>query len=201
MGSVCRHRAAAGLTVLALVAACTTSNSGHQEPSTSSSTNRPSVSTDGKQLSCPDSASSATGPDTQAKQLAPNLTVEDWATPADVPRARAVGLIIPPGAPEFFRKSPLYLREGAPATTLSLTQDQDAQLAWVPSRVWTKGKPNLSPWLTHSLTLTPCKNTASTFLGGILSTSPTSCIVITIKSVGMPTTTTSLRLDGKRCRS
>lgn len=145
-----------------------------------SSTGRPANRT--IKLSCTDANLSAQPPTGTRNQLIDGLTIEAATNELTGLAPADVGLRVPDGPPLYFAKAPLQLKSGTPKTTIKLTAASDGYLAWVPSRIWTGGSGpiDLTAWMATAVVLEGCPVQPSTYLGGLLSTSPHMCLTLQV---------------------
>lgn len=117
-----------------------------------------------------------------------------------VPLARDVQLIVPEGQDWLFRKSPIVIAAGTETVTVSVPDDGQQFLAWVPYSVWTNGSPpDLTEWSQTSITFQPCTDQAAAFLGGVLALEKDRCFTLSFQTENGPSDDRHVRLDGQAC--
>lgn len=117
-----------------------------------------------------------------------------------VPLARDVGLIVPNDRDWLFRKSPIAIAAGTESVIVSVPDDGNQFLAWVPYSVWTNGtSPNLTQWSQTSITIQPCSDHAAGFLGGVLALTPDRCFPVHFRTESGLHDDRHIRLDGQAC--
>lgn len=128
------------------------------------------------------------------------LTLEGLSRPTtDVPSAPQLGLLVPDGSGQHFRKAPAHLAAGAGPVTITLAEPLPGHaLAWVPASD-RSGRPDLRPWMTTTVTLDGCPDRDVTYFGGVLANRPDACLDLRIRQANGPERGTRLRLDGKPC--
>lgn len=146
------------------------------------------------ELSCADATSSATPPTGTGGTSVDGVTFEGAGVRGASVRGldpAAVGLRVPAGTPLYWRKVPVYLNPGGPATTVELRSEVYGHLAWLPARLWTGAgsQPiDLAPWMASRVVFRGCPQEPSTYLGGVLSTHPAMCLTLRVhrSTTGLP---------------
>ncbi len=124
-------------------------------------------------LTCKDSAGELPLGDSAGNITVSGATLTDLRGNQDPRLATEVGLKLPPSASLYFRKTPLYIQAGTGPVTLTLPDEQDEFLSWVPASVWTSGSPpDLQPWAAKSVTFQGCADSGAMYLGGLLAADP-----------------------------
>ena len=186
--------------VVLLLAACSTGRSMEPPPAAPPSRSGATSQPEPVQLTCAD-AGGGNAPSGSSRMTAAGL-LEGLATVVtDVPLASDVGLIVPAGRKQYFRKSPAYLPAGSAAVTVELTGPATGEgLAWVPAADWVRGKsPDLRPWITNKVTFAGCPDRDSTYFGGLLATDPHACLDLAVEQQGKAKVVKRLQLDGHVC--
>ena len=127
------------------------------------------------------------------------LDVGIWPS---VPLARDVGLTVPSDRGWLFRKSPIVVAAGNESVTVSVSEDGKQFLAWVPVNIWTSGTPpDLTEWSRTSITMQPCSDQATAFLGGVLALTSDQCFTMHFQTDSGVSDDQQVRLDGQACDS
>lgn len=129
-----------------------------------------------------------------------NLDLLSSVALSTVPLARDVQLIVPDDQDWLFRKSPIVIAAGTETVTISVPDDGQQFLAWVPYSIWTNGNPpDLTEWSQTSITLQPCSDHSAAFLGGVLALKPDHCFTLSFQTEHGPSDDRHVRLDGQAC--
>lgn len=140
-------------------------------------------------LTCDDSAGELPIGDSARNTTVSGATLTGLRGRQDPRLATEVGLVLPPGASLYFRKSPLYIEAGAGPVTLTLPDDRGEFLSWVPASVWTGGSPpDLQPWAAKSVTFQGCPDSGAMYLGGLLGADPARIFQLTGSHAGHQST-------------
>ncbi len=140
-------------------------------------------------LTCKDSAGALPIGDAGGNTTVDGATLTGLRGKQDPPLAAEVGLVLPPGASLYFRKTPLYIEAGTGPVTLSLTEEKNEFLSWVPASVWTSGSPpDLQPWAAKSVTFQGCPDSGAMYLGGLLAADPARIFQLTGSHAGHKST-------------
>jgi hypothetical protein len=193
-----RARWCAAATAVLLLAACSTDRSTKPSPVVPLPSSSAVAPAEPVELTCAD----AGGGNAPSDVTAAGLNLEGPAAEiTDPPLASDVGLIVPVGSNQHFRKAPAYLPAGSPPVTIELTTPTAGQgLAWVPAADWAGGSPpDLRPWITNKVTFAGCPDRASTYFGGLLATDPRACLDLTVAQEGKAVVAQRLRLNGSAC--
>lgn len=121
--------------------------------------------------------------------------------PYPVSLATELGLIVPPGSTQRFKKLPAYIKAGSGPFTIELNKLEAGQaLSWVPAQDWTGGTPpDLRPWMTDQVTLTGCADSDTVYFGGVLAQTLDSCLILHITPPNGPAQDKRVRLGGAPC--
>ncbi|MDQ2847979.1 MAG: hypothetical protein M3Y77_16875 [Actinomycetota bacterium] len=140
-------------------------------------------------LTCKDSAGALPIGDPGGNTTVDGATLTDLRGKQEPRLATEIGLVLPPGASLYFRKTPLYIEAGAGPVTLSLPDDKNEFLSWVPVSVWTSGSPpDLQPWAAKSVTFQGCADSGAMYLGGLLAADPARIFQLTGSHAGHQST-------------
>lgn len=140
-------------------------------------------------LTCKDSAGALPMGDAGSNTTVDGATLTGLRGKQDPPLATEVGLVLPPGASLYFRKTPLYIEAGTGPVTLTLPDGKNEFLSWVPASVWTGGSPpDLQPWATRSVRFQGCPDSGAMYLGGLLAADPALIFELTGSHAGHQST-------------
>ncbi len=131
-------------------------------------------------LKCEDSAGELPVGDSADNVTVSGATLTGLGGKQNPRLAKEGGLVLPSNVSLYFRKTPLYLAAGAGPVTLTLPDDRDEFLSWVPSSVWTGGSPpDLQPWAAKTVTFQGCADSGAMYLGGLLAADPSRIFQLT----------------------
>ncbi len=140
-------------------------------------------------LTCKDSAGELPIGDPAGNISLSGATLTDLRGKQDPRLATEVGLVLPPSASLYFRKSPIYIKAGAGPVKLTLPDERYEFLSWVPVSVWTSGSPpDLQPWAAKSVTFQGCADSGAMYLGGMLAADPARIFQLTGSHAGHQST-------------